>query len=244
MFKKDSPAKTKSYDSALPAAGSSGAVSPRRKRNNLEVLEAQIEHLKKENAELRNQLAQAGTTKSPSTILQSQQPHLEVMEKAMSSIMTALRDFFHFEIEEPELKEAMEGVQSYLRASQMTMKSHPRPENRTVSDICGGNSTTLPSLPSNNKHREVTAMTAGGTGGGFSSTTASTQFGSGSTTSDYQQSSYHKGNSRGGGAALLRTTQPSSPIAFRVRGRGGHVQTSQMLLRGQAEEIDEEVHLT
>ncbi len=57
MFKKDSPAKTKSYDSALPAAGSSGAVSPRRKRNNLEVLEAQIEHLKKENAELRKQLA-------------------------------------------------------------------------------------------------------------------------------------------------------------------------------------------
>ncbi len=241
MFKKDSPAKTESCDSALPAAGSSGGVSPRRKRNNLEVLEVQIEHLKKENAELRDRLAQAGTMKSSSTIVQSQQPHLAVMEKAMSLIMTALRNFFRFEIEEPELKEATEAAQSYLRASEMTMKSH-HPENRILSDISGG-STTLPSLQSNNKHREVTAMATGGMGGVFRSNTVSTHFGGGSTTLDDQQPSYHKGISRGA-AALLRTTQPSSPIAFRVRGCGGHVQTSQMLLRGQTEEFDAEVHLT
>ncbi len=240
MFKKDSPAKTESHDSALPATGSSGGVSPRRKRNNLEVLEVQIEHLKKENAELKNELAQAGTMKSPPTIVQSQQPHLAVMEKAMSSIMTALRNFFHFEIEEPELKEAMEATQSYLRASEMTMKNHYS-ENRILSDISGG-STTLPSLQSNNKHREVTAVAAGGMGGVFSSK-VSTHFGGGSTTLEDQPPLYHKGISRGA-ATLLRTTHPSSPIVFRVRGRGGHVQTSQMLLRGQTEEFDDEVHLT
>ncbi len=239
MFKKDSPAKTESHDST-PAAGGSGDVSPRQKRNNLEVLEMQVEHFKKENAELRNQLAQTGCTKSPPTIMQSQQPYLAAMENAMSSIMTALHNFFHFEIEEPELKEAMEVAQSYLRASEMAMKSHHHTENRILSDISGG-STTLPSLQSNSKHREVTAM-AGGMGGAFSSNTASTHLGGGgSTTTDDQPPSYHKGDSRG--TALGRTARPSSPISFRIRKHGGHAHTSHMILRGQTEEIDDEVQL-
>ncbi len=246
MFKKDSPAKTESRDATPAVAGSGGALSPRRKGNNLEVLEVQIEHLKKENAELRNQLAQTGTAKSPTTVMQpQQQSRLAAMEKAMSSIMTSLHNFFHYEIEEPELKEAMEVAQGYLRASEMTMKNK-HPENRILSDISGGSSTTLPSLQSNNKHREVVTAKAGGMGGGVSSSAVSTHFGGfgSAMTDDQQPPLYHKGVSRGGAAPLLLTTQrPSSPIAFRVRGRGGHVHTSQMLLRGQTEELDDEVQL-
>ncbi len=157
MFKKETPAKIENHDAAAPASGGGGgAVCLRQKQNNLEILEMQVEHFKKENTELRNRLAQTGSTKSssPTTIPQSQ--YLAVMENAMSSIMTALHNFFHFEIEEPELKEAMEETQSYLRASEMAMKSHQHnTENSSLSNSSsggGGGSTTLPSLQSNSKH--------------------------------------------------------------------------------------------